>query len=225
MSILRLRLIRRLVDNKSGESVSTALRRKRMDVFHRLIHGMDRPVRVLDVGGTEAYWRTVGVSDGLRITLLNQVAPEPATPWMEGVAGDARDMSAFGDREFDVVFSNSVIEHVGSFRDQAAMAREVQRVGRAYFVQTPNRYFPVEPHFLFPGFQFLPVGTRAWLHSRWDLGWMPRAPSLEAARNEVEQVRLLTRKELRSLFPRASIHVERFAGIPKSYVAYGMAGT
>jgi hypothetical protein len=223
MSILRLGLIRRVVDNKSGHSVSTALRRRRMDVFHRLIQDKDRPVRVLDVGGTEAYWRAVGIPDGLRIVLLNQAAPDPVTPGMEGVAGDARDMSVFGDRTFDVVFSNSVIEHVGTFRDQTAMAREVQRVGRAYFVQTPNRYFPIEPHFLFPGFQFLPVGMRARLHNRWNLGWMSRAPSLEAARREVEQVRLLTRRELQALFPDASIHVERFAGVPKSYVAYGVA--
>ena len=144
---------------------------------------------------------------------------------MEVVIGDARDMSMFAEGEFDIVFSNSVIEHVGSFSDQAAMAREVQRVGRRFFVQTPNRYFPIEPHFLFPGFQFLPLTTRAWLHCRFDLGWMRRAESAEAAMTEVKQLRLLSRAELQKLFPHASIHVERFAGIPKSFVAYGMVSS
>jgi hypothetical protein len=185
--------------------MSTALRRKRMAVFLNLIRDMEPPVRVLDVGGTERYWRTMGIRDGVRILLLNRERVEPSTPGLESTVGDARDMSSFSDGQFDVMFSNSVIEHVGSFSDQAAMAREVQRVGRTFFVQTPNRYFLVEPHFLLPGFQFLPLGVRAWLHSRWDLGWMGRADSIEAARREVEQRRLLTRAEFQSLFPQGSV--------------------
>ncbi len=61
----------------------------------------------------------------------------------------------FGDREFDIAFSNSVIEHVPP-ELQAAFAAEVSRVADRYFVQTPNRYFPIEPHYQLPLFQFLP---------------------------------------------------------------------
>jgi SAM-dependent methyltransferase len=198
-----------------------ALRRKRVELFLEFIRDLPPPIRVLDVGGTERFWVTVGLPDGLSIMLLNRTAAPVETPGIESVAGDARHLGAFEDGAFDVVFSNSVIEHVGSFADQARMAAEVQRVGRRYFVQTPNRYFPIEPHFLFPGFQFLPRRIRAGLHQRFDLGWMKRAEDHSSALRNVDELRLLTRAELETLFPRARIWVERFWGWPKSYVAFG----
>lgn len=39
---------------------------------------------------------------------------------------------------------------VGKERDQERMAAEILRVGRHCYVQTPNKNFPVEPHFIFP---------------------------------------------------------------------------
>lgn len=83
-------------------------------------------------------------------------------------------MSLFRNEEFDVVFSNSVIEHLGEYPQQRRMADEVRRAGKRYFLQTPNRYFPLEPHFFFPFFQFLPVSVRVWLLSRFHLGWHKR---------------------------------------------------
>jgi hypothetical protein len=163
----------------------------------------------------------MGIPEGVSLTLLNRTAARIDTPGVAVVAGDARDMSEFPDASFDVVFSNSVVEHVGSFADQAAIAGEVQRVGRRFFLQTPNRFLPVEPHFLVPGFQFLPIRSRAWLHGCCDLGWMKRAGSYEAALQEVGDLRLLTPTELKSLFPSAQIWLERFFGLPESYVAYG----
>jgi hypothetical protein len=139
---------------------------------------------------------------------------------MRSIVGDARDMRGVRDQEFDVVFSNSVIEHVGSFSDQAAMASEVRRVGERYFIQTPNKYFPIEPHFLVPGFQFLPLGIRARLHARRDLGWWKKADSYEAALAEVSTIRLLTERDVRKLFPEARVFKERFYGLTKSFIAY-----
>jgi hypothetical protein len=129
-------------------------------------------------------------------------------------------MSGIADRQYDVVFSNSTIEHVGTWDDQKRAAAEIRRVGKRYFVQTPNRYFPIEPHFLVPGFQFLPVWLRAGLLSRTRLGWMPRAPDYMSARAEVEQIRLLTRREMCVLFPGASLHIERFGLLAKSFVCH-----
>jgi ubiquinone/menaquinone biosynthesis C-methylase UbiE len=86
------------------------------------------------------------------ITLLNPELSESAPSNFTAFVGDGRSMPQFEDHQFDIVFSNSTIEHVGSIDDQRAMAREIVRVGRKYYVQTPNRYFPIEPHFVFPFF-------------------------------------------------------------------------
>ncbi|MBD5657673.1 MAG: methyltransferase type 11, partial [Candidatus Eremiobacteraeota bacterium] len=88
-------------------------------------------------------------------------------------------------------------------------------------VQTPNYYFPIEPHFLFPGFQFLPVSTRARLLHSFDLGWSQRESDLESAREVVDSVKLLKRRELADHFPDAKIYDERYLGLTKSFIAYG----
>jgi hypothetical protein len=101
------------------------------------------------------------------------------------------------------------------------MAAEVRRVATRYFVQTPNYYFPLEPHFFFPGFQYLPPRTRVWLVRHFALGWFPKMPDPEQARREVEQIRLLKKREVQALFPGATLHAERVAGLTVSWVAYG----
>ena len=118
---------------------------------------MERPVRILDVGGTEGYWKMGKLNDDqVFVTLLNLTQVDVTMPNMTSIAGDARKIQE-SDLSFDIVFSNSVIEHVGTYKDQMQMAKEVHRIGKHYFVQTPNKYFPLEPHFLFPFFQFLPI--------------------------------------------------------------------
>lgn len=138
----------------------------------------------------------------------------------ESVWADARDLSQFKNNEFDVVFSNSVIEHVGAIKDQEAMMREVQRVGKRFWVQTPNYWFPIEPHFHFIGFQFLPVYFRAWLLNHFSLGWMTREKNFFEARKLVQQTRLLTRRELGQMDPEASIYDEKLLGFVKSITIF-----
>ena len=204
-------------------STAQRMRQARLRVFCELVRDIPEPVRVLDVGGTHQFWLAMdrSVLPRMRITFINKWSYQPDLPDADAVIGDARDMSRYADREFDVVFSNSVIEHVGGLREQARMARECVRVGKRYFVQTPNRRFPIEPHFLFPGFQYLPLALRARLHAwrRW--GWWDKAASYHEALEEVESIRLLTRREMRYLFPDATLWTERFLGLPKSFVAYG----
>jgi hypothetical protein len=156
-----------------------------------------------------------------KITLLNLAfADQPAVPGTSYVTGDARDMSMFGDAEFDICFSNSAIEHLGSYRDQFRMAQEVRRVARGYYVQTPNLYFPLEPHFLVPGWQFIPSEWRARILCQRDLGWIKRVESLDEARVIVKSIRLLGLRELRSLFPDAGILRERVGPLTKSLIAW-----
>jgi hypothetical protein len=208
-------------DNRDPQSLASRLRRKRTERFAQLLLPFPEPVRVLDIGGTPSFWlhNAPSLPKQCDFTLLNL---DPAST--EGLAsarcvvGDARHTD-FADREFDVVFSNSVLEHVGTLFDQMAMAREVRRVSRAYFVQTPNRYFPLEPHFLFPLWQFLPAWFRAALHRRFKLGWMERQPDPLLARAGVEQVRLVNHTELHRLFPDAVIHRESLGPLTKSLIA------
>jgi hypothetical protein len=116
----------------------------------------------------------------------------------------------FDDDEFDVAFSNSVIEHVPRHL-QAAFAAEIRRVARRYFVQTPNRYFPLEPHYQVPFFQFMPERTQRALNRRFDLGWQ--------ARGHWEEIRLLSSRDLKRLFPDGQVYRERILGLPKSLLA------
>jgi hypothetical protein len=193
-----------------------------MAVFRKLLGSLPRPVRILDVGGSEAFWRPAGVDteQGVEIVVLNLACPRTSTPGISSVAGDARHLP-FRDAAFDVVFSNSVIEHLGSLEAQRRMADEIRRVGRRHFLQTPNRWFPIEPHFLLPFFQWLPVASRVWLVRHFDLGWNGRIPDLHRARAFVESIRLLDDAELRDLFPGSRLVAERFLGMVKSYMVCG----
>ena len=214
-------LFKKIADMREADSLITQLRRRRFMLFRRLLDSLPRPVRLLDVGGTQFFWEMMGFQgdQDLDITMLN-LMPSWTRPGFRSVVGDARNMPQFADQEFDVVFSNSVIEHVGEPEAQRQMAGEIKRVGKRYFVQTPNRNFPLEPHFFFPGFQFLPLSTRIWLLQHFDLGWYKKIPDYTAARQEVETIRLLSRRDVRRLFPEGTLHDERFAGLTVSFVIY-----
>ena len=157
----------------------------------------------------------------LEVVILNREALPVRSPNFSSMKGDATDLSQFGSGSFDVAFSNSVIEHVGDWDAQRRMASELVRVGRHYYVQTPNRLFPIEPHFLVPGFQFLPVSLRTALVRRFDLGWYKRIPDRHLAREHVLSHQLLSAGQMRRLFPDATLYRERLMGMTKSLVAWG----
>jgi hypothetical protein len=216
-------LIRKLADNSDSGSLATRLRRRRFQLFLSLLKSLKGHVEILDIGGTQQFWDLMLENDALdiRVTLLNIEHQQPSGERFVSAVGDARSMPQFPSGKYDVVFSNSVIEHVGDYESQRRMANEIRRVGKRFFVQTPNKRFPMEPHFLFPFFQYLPVGARAWLVNHFDVGWYKRIRDKEAARAEVESIQLLTRGQFAALFPGATIHAERLAGLTKSFVAIG----
>ncbi|HLH14103.1 MAG TPA: class I SAM-dependent methyltransferase [Solirubrobacteraceae bacterium] len=119
------------------------------------------------------------------------------------VRADAAAGLPFADGEFDLVYCSSVIEHVPPAR-RAAFAAEVRRVGRGWFVQTPARAFPLEPHSLLPAAHWLP---RALRRAYWRLG---------ASGENSDTIALLGRAELESLFGPA--RAERFGPLVKSWV-------
>jgi hypothetical protein len=111
-----------------------------------------------------------------------------------------------------------LIEHLGGHTARRRFADLVSSLAPRYIVQTPYRYFPVEPHWMFPGFQFLPMKARTYLAPRWPLGhthgWQPHA-----AANEVMATDLLSVAEMREYFDDAQIVFERVGGAPKSMIA------
>lgn len=173
---------------------------------------------ILDVGGTPLNWSFIETLP--RIVLLNQGTKyaNQATPNQTCVVGDGCSLD-YPDGTFDITYSNSVIEHVGSWENQARFASETRRVGRSYYVQTPSKWFPLEPHVLGLFVHWIPARYRA-PFVRWGtfVGLTGRMDRQRIDR-QVAQVRLLTVKEMRTLFPDATIHRERFMGMTKSIVA------
>ncbi len=185
-------------------------------------------LRILDIGGTMDFWRKLGgmPSGPFEILMLNR-HPEPldpAFPSIQSVVGDAIQLP-FPDRSFDVVFSNSVIEHVGSRENQRRMASEVHRVGIRHIIQTPSLWFPLEPHARLPLFQFLPRSGRAWLIHRFRINYFPAAPTFRECLAVSDSTILLTHRDVQRLFPSSVIRTERLLGFPKSYTAlHGWSG-
>ena len=210
-----------VADYSDVGSLRNRLRRRRFTLFSNIFDRLPKPVRVLDVGGTVEFWRVMQMleRDDVQISLLNLLPGEITGPTVQALVGDARDLSRFDDQSFDIVFSNSVIEHVGALGDQRRMANEIRRVGKNYVIQTPNRFFPLEAHVQLPLFQFLPIPVRAWFHQNFALAAYPRAKDRAEALEWAREIRLLSKTELQHLFPEAMLVAEKFGGLDKSYTA------
>jgi len=217
-------------------SFASKMRRKRMRYFIELIrYVIQKEVRttinILDIGGTETYWDNFPFSEfndiKFRISLINLNYHDfdlgmkniHDNVSIERLIGNACHLEDTKDKEWDIVHSNSVIEHVGGWAPIQAMASELQRVGRYYFVQTPNYWFFIEPHVLLPFFQFLPRPIGVWLLMR------IKGSTLNQALLDEDDPRLLTKKEMMLLFPEGEILMERFIGLPKSIMARSFLGS
>jgi len=195
-------------------SFSARARARRWQEFLRRFPDLAK-LKVLDLGGTPDYWRNASPRP-LTVTLVNTDASLTADEdWMRLLVADAS-LPPLTER-FDLVVSNSLLEHI-PMSSRQDFADSVRRHGDRWWVQTPNRGFPLEPHWLFPFFQFLPVNLRILLTRRWPLGHRHARSTHEAALL-VEEVNLVGRNELRRYFPESEIWVERAAGLPKSIVA------
>jgi hypothetical protein len=194
--------------------VSPHFRQRRIRLFVDKVQPGDGD-RLLDVGGYPGNWKDVPIN--AKIVTLNLEAV-PGTEQIESVVGDATDLP-YADGAFDIVFSNSVIEHVGTWRRQQEFAMEARRVGRKLWIQTPARVFPIEPHYIAPFIHWLPFKLRRRLIRNFTVyGWLHR-PNQEQIEALLNEIRLLSKQELQALFPDCTILVERWLGFPKSYVA------
>lgn len=186
-------------------------------------------LRVLDLGGRANYWQRVGLdflrAQKVRVDILNLSVEEQCVLAEGGdvlsyIVGDACALTA-ADDSYDVCHANSVIEHVGLSREMESFAAEVRRVAPAYYIQSPNFWFPVDPHFWkLPGFHWLPRAARARLLTYLPLAHSGRAPDLAAAYRAADSSNMLGKAQMRYLFPDAELVAERFAGLfAKSYTA------
>jgi hypothetical protein len=221
--------LRKLVNYNDPDSFASRLRQKRAHHLEEVVSAITKTqgsCRILDVGGTHAYWKIFPeswfVEFNVNITLLNLDAvaiPDECRNHFSSVAGDACNLADYADGEFDLVHSNSVIEHVGSWERMSAMAKESRRVGRNIYMQTPYFWFPIEPHFLTPFVHWFPMSVRTWLACKIAMGNWPRAASLDEAIRAQQSAVLLDKRMAKSLFPEANILFERFFGLPKSLIA------
>jgi hypothetical protein len=123
-------------------------------------------------------------------------------------------------QSYDIGFSNSVIEHVGSWERQLQFASEIRRVANALWVQTPAYECPIEPHYMTPFIHYLPRSLQKRI-LRWCTmwGWIER-PNQEQIDALVETTRLLRKPEIQRLFPDCEIITEHLLWVmPKSYIA------
>lgn len=215
-------MLKKLFDNTSSNSFANRFRRNRLKIFEKLISDLPRPVRILDLGGTENFWLQMGYlnANDYQITIVNTEEIAVSAANLRFIQADVRDLSGISPDECDVIFSNSVIEHVGSNEDMRKMAEGIKSLNKRYLIQTPNYYFPVEPHFLFPCFQFLPRWAKLFMVMHFDMGWYSKCSNKEEANKLIGSIHLLRISEVRKLFPDALIYKERFFGLVKSITAY-----
>jgi hypothetical protein len=206
---------KRVVDAYDERSLSGRARGRRWRVFLDAFPDIAQ-MSVLDLGGDARAWR-LSPAQPAQLILLNVFPQEVEEPWMRSIVGDACDPPP-GLPSVDLVYSNSVIEHVGGHWRRQRFAETVHRAER-YWVQTPNRYFPIEPHFMFPWIQHLPRSAQQKLVSRWPLGNYGAIKDADRALGHLLNIELLSATELGFYFPDAEIWREKLLGLPKSFVA------
>jgi hypothetical protein len=207
---VRIDLFYKLLDR-----VVRLFRKKRMLAFQQMFP-ISEGTRILDVGGTRLNWELLSARP--QVTLLNLGVEDRIEGRFHWKPGDARQLQ-FADNSFDICYSNSVIEHVGGPEDWAKFAKEIRRTAPAYYVQTPNYWFPVETHQVSLFLHWLPHRIERRLVrylSGW--GWATRETQ-ENIDKWLAYNNLLTKRDMVRLFPDAEIIVERFLLLPKSLIA------
>jgi hypothetical protein len=193
-------------------SLAGYFRRKRFSDFDRFLAGIES---IVDFGGTPTIWLGIGRSSVVLLNLDQQEVP----PGFVVAKGDAC-KTHFPDQSFDLAFSNSTIEHVGTWEDQKAFAKELRRVGKRLYCQTPARSFFFEPHYFTPFVAWLPhLLGYYWFVRYFTYYGVKWRPSREQVKDFQAHLRLLTYSEMRQLFPNCTIRRERFLGMTKAYIA------
>lgn len=222
--------LKTLANYNNPKSFGSKMRQKRMVPLKGLIsriYARKGAVNILDVGGRETYWNTFTKefleNNKVVITIVNLPSDlsENNSNIFNHTVGDACHLDQYSDNEFDIVHSNSVIEHVGNWDRIKKFANEANRLAPNLFVQTPYFWFPIEPHFFKPFHHWLPKATRLSLWLRFKMGERERARSIDEAMQRIDdEPYLLDMRMFHHLFPDSTIIRERFLLFTKSLVAY-----
>lgn len=209
-------------DNNKPESLASKFRYKRFKLFLELMNPDIESDIILDIGGTPQFWIRNGYKGRVDLLNINHEAGNDSTDNIRFIKGDALKLSKYINQKYDIIWSNSTIEHLGNFKAQNIFANEIRKTCNKYFIQTPNYYFPVEPHYLFPCFQFFPKSIKLFISKHWSFGWYAR--NSEQGLRDAEAIRLLKLHELKIMFPDAQILPEKFLMLTKSYYIFQKDG-
>jgi hypothetical protein len=193
-------------------------RSRRMQKFEQILL-ISNNCNILDVGGAPGNWYYTKAKP--YVTMLNtKFSPkvDKAEGRFKWVEGNALTMP-YSDNEFDVVFSNSVIEHVGDFTEQQKFALACRRIGCKIFIQTPAKIFPIEPHYITPFVHWFPKKWQKMILRHFSVWGLITHPTKYQVNNMVEEINLLTYKQMKQLFPDCQILIDRFFFWPKAYIA------
>lgn len=202
-------------------------RQRKLELFNRTMKPSGQ-IKVLDIGAeinpdgdrglqlTDSYpWKNnlsaVNLSSE-HISMIKQYYPE-----IEATVGDAC-KSPWPDKYFDVIYSNTVIEHVGDFTKQKKMASEITRVGKRWFVTTPNRWYPFEFHLRLPFVTWLPGNSYLKVGKLVSYNHVKKRYSFGINQNGL---RLLSAKEMRRFFPTSKIIKQRITFMAETLIAIG----
>ncbi len=202
-----MNFIKNLIDINNSKSLAVKVRQENFKIFKNLVLSFGRKVKVLDFGGRQTYWEMMEFIDPniIDVTLINLEDIQVSLPNFRAIKMDVLDLNIFK-FDCDIIFSHSLIEHI----DHKKFAELISYFRKPYFIQTPNKHFPIEPHFMIPLFQYFPL----WL-------------KMTCVRNfrkeleyEVESIKLLDRKELERLFPNSTILGGKLFIFIQSFVVY-----
>lgn len=209
---------------KTGKILFFNFRKKRSYLIKKIIskiYLLKGSVKIVDLGGTESYWNIVGDDflnkNKVKITMINLINYRIKNKKIFSLINKDFFKYEFKNSSFDLSFSNSVIEHLGDESKISSFCNLHMNISKHYYLQTPNKYFFIEPHFMFPFFNFLPRVVQLFILSNFNIGNFKKN-DLDYAIKELDQIRMLSKKDLERYFPKGKIMNEKFFFMNKSFI-------
>jgi 2-polyprenyl-3-methyl-5-hydroxy-6-metoxy-1,4-benzoquinol methylase len=208
-------------------NLSYISRKRKIDLFHKTFQ-LNEKTKILEIGSEINFngirgLQLIDTYQWKKNITASNISPEHINnikkhyPEINAVVADASALP-WPDKSFDIVFSNAVIEHMGDYAVQKKVAQEIMRVGKSWFITTPNRWFPYEFHMRLPFVTWAPgtlyrqIGTI--LSYNHDLHKYTQGI-------RYDDLRLMTRRELKKCFPGSKVMKQRVTFMPETILVVG----